>query len=237
MTKLGDRFSNVREGFDKYVAPKGTSDTSGSLNFGEDNDYRQHISSLYVPNNSVNVPFTSRPLANAITRNQVYGFQSINNVSAAPVQKTFLGRPIYQAGKRTDGTFNHIFESNPIKYNPIMKKAYFNFFVHGGNKKTLLIKLGHIENATFNNASLKYTDNSYNLDISGNQTQLVRLPIYKLDGIDKLGFDSRNYFTVRVELKPISSTANLILETFCYSLTLVPPEKVTDLSDYLKTGI
>lgn len=230
MTQLGDRFKSVRTGLDNYVAPTGTTDKTDSLLFNQGN-YYQNIKGGYAPGKSINVPFTARPMVNLIKSN----IFSPNDTSFASVLNTFYGRPIYRSGNAFDGKFDSLFLSNLIYKNPLIKKAYFNFFVKNGNGKTLTIDFQYY-------GSSKYYLDSYRfpvINIKGNDTQLISVPISLVAENDSSNLNNSKYPYIGLLVKDATKydSTKSIIETFCYSLTIIPPSKVPDVSDYLKIGI
>ena len=230
MTQLGDRFKNVRTGLDNYVIPTGTADKTDSLSFNQGN-YYQNIEGKYVPGKSINVPFTARPMVNLIKSN----IFSPNDTSFAPILDTFYGRPIYRSGNSFDGKFDSLFLSNPIYKSPLIKKAYFNFFVKNGNGKTLAIDFRYYGSSSEFRDSYRFPV----ISINGNATQFISVPISLVANNDSSNFNSSKYPYIGLLVKDATkySSTKSIIETFCYSLTIIPPSKVPDVSDYLKTGI
>lgn len=230
MTQLGDRFKIVRTGLDNYVVPTGTTDKQDSLLFNHGN-YYQNIKGEYIPGKSINVPFTARPMVNLIKSN----IFSPGDTSFAPVLNTFYGRPIYRSGNAIDGNFDGLFLSNLIYKSPLIKQAYFNFFVKNGNDKTLMIDFNYY-------GSSKSFQDFYRfpiLSINGNDTQLISVPISLVAKNDSSNLNNSKYPYIDLlvnDATKYGSTKSTI-ETFCYSLTIIPPSKVTDVSDYLKIGI
>lgn len=227
MTKLGNRFSIVRSRLDGYTAPKGTGSSATSVPaFDLSNDYYQNIKGSYAPNGSINVPFTARPMVNLIQANTISDFN--NSFKAEPVRDTFHGRPIY----RSSENFRAVFYSNSIYNNPLLKNAYLNFFVKNGDGVTITVTLYF--GSSQRKASYYTKSESIKIPLYNNRVRLVNIPLSRFSSY-KSNFD---YMQIHIDnVTDYSNNADILLETYCYSLTLIAPENVNDISDYLKVGI